>query len=67
MTSISQQSADGQFLPPQVKARMIDRSVVDDWARLAAVAADDKKATNPVILDVAELLAITDAFVITSA
>jgi ribosome-associated protein len=35
--------------------------------RLAALAAADKKADRPVILDVADLLGIVDAFVICSA
>jgi ribosome-associated protein len=35
-------------------------------ARTAAAAADDKKAERTVILDVGDVLAITDAFVITS-
>jgi len=36
------------------------------WAVLAARAADDKLAENTVIIDVAEVLAITDLFVITT-
>ena len=46
------------------------RSDLDDvhrWCELAARAASDKKATDTVILDVGAVLAITDAFVITSA
>ncbi len=38
-----------------------------DWALVAARAADDKKGTDTVVLYVGEVLAITDAFVITSA
>lgn len=38
-----------------------------DWARVAAQTADDKKGTDPIILDVGDLLSITDAFVIVSA
>jgi ribosome-associated protein len=38
-----------------------------DWALLAARAADDKGGADTVVLDVGEILAITDAFVITSA
>lgn len=37
------------------------------WASTAARAADDKKATSTVVLEVGPILAITDAFVITSA
>ena len=38
-----------------------------DWALVAARAADDKKGTDTVVLFVGDVLAITDAFVITSA
>jgi ribosome-associated protein len=37
-----------------------------DWAVIAARAASDKKATDIVALDVAELLVITDCFVIST-
>jgi ribosome-associated protein len=37
------------------------------WAQVAAQAADEKKGTNPVILQVGDLLSITEAFVIVSA
>lgn len=37
------------------------------WVRLAAVVADDKKAIDTLIIDVGEVLAVTDHFVITSA
>src|SRR5687768_17780356 len=40
---------------------------VRTWASIAARAADEKKATNTVVLEVGPILAITDAFVITSA
>ncbi len=49
---------------------MTVRADLDDvhrWCELAARAASDKKATDTVILDVGAVLAITDAFVITSA
>jgi len=36
-------------------------------ARIAALAADDKLATDVVVLDVSEQLVITDCFVIASA
>lgn len=39
---------------------------VDQWVLLAARAADEKKAIDPVVLNVVEILAITEAFVITS-
>lgn len=37
------------------------------WVRLAAFVADDKKATDTLIIDVGDVLAVTDHFVITSA
>ena len=40
---------------------------VRTWASTAARAADEKKATSTVVLEVGPILAITDAFVITSA
>ena len=39
---------------------------VRTWSAVAARAADDKKATSTVVLEVGPILAITDAFVITS-
>jgi ribosome-associated protein len=39
---------------------------VRTWAAAAARAAEDKKATSTVVLEVGPILAITDAFVITS-
>ena len=47
--------------------RANDLDEVRTWAALAARAADDKKATSTVVLEVGPILAITDAFVITSA
>jgi ribosome-associated protein len=44
-----------------------DLDVVHHWCTLAAQAALDKKATDPIVLDVGDALAITDAFLITSA
>jgi len=37
------------------------------WVRLAAAVADDKKATDTLIIDVGDVLAVTDHCVITSA
>ena len=37
------------------------------WVRRAAVAADDKKAIDTLIIDEGDVLAVTDHFVITSA
>ncbi len=37
------------------------------WVRQAAVTADDKKAIDTLIIDVGDVLAVTDHFVITSA
>lgn len=36
------------------------------WAAIAARAADDKQALNTLVIDVAEVLAITDVFLITA-
>jgi ribosome-associated protein len=47
------------------RARNLDD--VRGWAAVAARAADEKKATDTVVLEVGPILAITDAFVITSA
>ena len=44
-----------------------DIDEVRGWAALAARAADAKKGTDTVVLEVGPVLAITDAFVITSA
>ncbi|HEX2850898.1 MAG TPA: ribosome silencing factor [Acidimicrobiales bacterium] len=46
--------------------RTSDADDVRSWATAAAQAADDKKATDTVILEVGPVLAITDLFVITS-
>ena len=46
--------------------RSRDLDQVRTWAALAARAADTKKATSTVVLEVGPILAITDAFVITS-
>lgn len=50
-----------------MKTRTGDLSDVRSWAAVAARAADSKKATSTVVLEVGAILAITDAFVITSA
>ncbi|MEO5974021.1 MAG: ribosome silencing factor [Ilumatobacteraceae bacterium] len=42
-----------------------DKSLI--LARLAAQAADDKQGTNTIVLNVGEVLAITELFVVTSA
>ena len=47
--------------------RASDLDEVKTWASIAARAADEKKATSTVVLEVGPILAITDAFVITSA
>src|SRR6476646_9149566 len=39
----------------------------DQWAVLAATAAASKQATDPIVLDVGDVLSITDSFVIASA
>ena len=47
--------------------RARDVGEVRSWAATAARAADAKKGTNTLVLDVGPVLALTDAFVITSA
>lgn len=47
-------------------AEAVDPEVLLAAVRTAAAAADDKKATDVVVLDVGEVLAITGWFVITS-
>jgi len=39
----------------------------EDWARLAAAAADEKNGADTIILDVGDVLAICELFVVTSA
>jgi ribosome-associated protein len=39
----------------------------EDWARLAAAVADEKNGADTIILDVGDVLAICDLFVVTSA
>jgi ribosome-associated protein len=43
------------------------KATVTQWAIAAARAADDKNGTNTLILDVTDVLAITDFFVVASA
>ena len=45
---------------------LIELADVQEWARIAAAAADDKKATDTVLLEVGQVLAITEMFVVTS-
>lgn len=45
---------------------IVEPEQAKEWARLAAQAADDKKATHTVILEVGPVLAITDYFMITT-
>ncbi|MFP5327717.1 MAG: ribosome silencing factor [Acidimicrobiia bacterium] len=47
--------------------RSADLDQTREWAVTAARAADDKKAIDPVVLEVNAILAITDFFVIASA
>ena len=47
--------------------RTSDIDEVRQWAAVAARAADDKQGADIVVLEVGPVLAITDAFVITSA
>ena len=55
-------SAVEQELPAE---EMSDSSII--LARLAARAADDKQGSNTIVLNVANVLAITELFVVTSA
>lgn len=45
----------------------VSETQIEEWVIAAAKAADDKKAADIVVLKVASLLNITDAFVIASA
>ena len=47
-------------------SRERDLEQIRQWCAIAARAADDKKGSDTVILQVGQVLAITDAFVITS-
>src|SRR5688500_9855380 len=47
--------------------RTADPQEVRQWASAAARAADEKNGVDTVVLEVGEVLAITDAFVITAA
>ncbi len=42
-------------------------ATTEDWARLAAAVADEKNGADTVILDVGDVLAICELFVVTSA
>jgi ribosome-associated protein len=46
--------------------RIVDPAESRAWALIAANAADDKKATDTVVLNVGEVLTITDYFIVTS-
>ena len=39
---------------------------IEAWARAAALAADDKKAEDTIVIDVGDVFAVSDFFVITS-
>ncbi len=45
---------------------MVSESDIELWVSTAARAAEDKKATDPIVLKVGAIIAITDSFVITS-
>ncbi len=49
------------------RVKAVSKDVVRGWAVQAAQIADDKKGTRTLVLDVGNVLAITDFFVITSA
>lgn len=68
--SSRERQADEESALSTSNAPTAARSTTDEiraWALAAAVAADDKKAIDVVVLDVSETLTITDAFVIASA
>ena len=50
---------------PEVSAQPAG-DVIAHWAAVAARAADEKLAQNTLVIDVAEVMAITDVFVITT-
>jgi ribosome-associated protein len=45
----------------------VSRETVQSWAVIAARAADEKNGLDTLVLDVADVLSITDFFVVTSA
>jgi ribosome-associated protein len=47
--------------------RTAGEPTTEDWARLAAAVADDKQGSETIILDVGDVLAICELFVVTSA
>jgi ribosome-associated protein len=49
------------------ETRSLHPATAEDWARLAAAVADEKKGAETIILDVGDVLAICDLFVVTSA
>jgi ribosome-associated protein len=49
------------------RGRPAGLSTTEDWARLAAAVADEKKGAETIILDVGDVLAICELFVVTSA
>lgn len=53
-----------QNQPDATEADPVDEQV--DWALVAARAADDKLGTNTLVIDVGDVLAITEMFVLTT-
>src|SRR3546814_14928716 len=55
--------------PPEERSTLTDRSTDEtrDWAVTAARAADDQQATDVVVLQVGEVLALCEWYVIASA
>lgn len=49
------------------RLKTVDKATVTEWAVAAARAADDKNGTSILILEVSQVLALTDMFVVTSA
>jgi ribosome-associated protein len=49
------------------RLKTVDKATVAEWAVAAARAADDKNGTSILILEVSQVLALTDMFVVTSA
>jgi ribosome-associated protein len=64
-------STSGPITPtpptPRPAGSLAAQAEAVELARVAATAADEKQATDIIVLDVSQILAITDAFVIASA
>ena len=59
-------STSEDTMPSTPQATYPASAEVVEWAQIAARAADEKLAANTLVIDVAEVLAITDIFLITA-